>query len=179
MDEMCNDDAQVHVHRAARSCHVRFCGTVRLQITFDDRERDLYDAFCGAAARPNMRVRCQRLDLGDVLIRPDGDGDPGPIGPIVVERKRVADLMASVLDGRLAEQRARPERACPRRGAVCAPGSPPRRLRAGGRSSWWRARRRRRVSAAVPTGGATSSYLLGLWCRVRDTYNDIKPFFFF
>lgn len=53
---------------------------------------------------------CRRpgLAMGDVVIRSATDDDTatsqGPPLVIVVERKKVADLMASLFDGRLAEQ---------------------------------------------------------------------------
>ena len=72
-----------------------------LHYDFDDREHTLFAAFrARTAGRDDVVATQRRLDMGDVLIRP-ADGSPPHF---VVERKRVDDLMASVFDGRLAEQ---------------------------------------------------------------------------
>lgn len=65
-----------------------------MTVTIDDRERDVI-ALCPSAT-------VQRLTLADVLIH-DSNGDV----VLALERKTVADLEASVKDGRLQEQRAR------------------------------------------------------------------------
>ena len=65
-----------------------------MTLTIDDRERDVI-ALCPGAT-------VQRLTLADVLIH-DAQGDV----VLALERKTVADLEASVKDGRLQEQRAR------------------------------------------------------------------------
>lgn len=75
------------------------------QVTFDDRERSLFDAFCRytEARRPGEFVAtCERLAMGDILIRAGAD-DARDLC-IAVERKTLPDLMASAFDGRLAEQ---------------------------------------------------------------------------
>lgn len=95
-----------------------------MHITFDDRELDLVDAFrlhlTGSRAE-RIEMKVERLNLpadgsvgrmhrreppappplGDVVIRDAAETD-GPL--VVVERKRVDDLMNSLFDGRLAEQ---------------------------------------------------------------------------
>lgn len=71
----------------------------RLCIKFDDRERALFAAF-SALPGPLLEPFCtsrERLALGDIHIHDEAL-------EIIVERKRVDDLMASLFDGRLAEQ---------------------------------------------------------------------------
>ena len=71
----------------------------RLCITFDDRERALYAAF-SALPVPLLENFCttrERLALGDIHIHDQ-------TLEIIIERKRVDDLMASLFDGRLVEQ---------------------------------------------------------------------------
>lgn len=71
---------------------------------FDDRERDLYALVAAAAVRHNaaLQARVERLPMGDVVLAAAEGGDGEAI--VVVERKRVADLMCSRTDGRLSEQ---------------------------------------------------------------------------
>lgn len=76
-----------------------------IQLTFDDREQLLIDAFSRrVAGRSDVSFLTKRLDMGDVVIEPQAPAT-GPI--VVVERKHVRDLMGSLFDGRLAEQSAR------------------------------------------------------------------------
>ncbi len=64
----------------------------------DYRENDLI-ALCPEATTKNLPV-------GDIWIGTTQDGFPAP-GGILIERKTVADLVASILDGRYREQRTR------------------------------------------------------------------------
>jgi hypothetical protein len=73
---------------------------------FDDRERSLIDAFRrkSSGAAGVRGVVTERLPMGDVILEPPpADGGPR----VVVERKVLTDLVASVFDGRLAEQHQR------------------------------------------------------------------------
>lgn len=71
--------------------------------TFDDRERDLRDEFVRVVEETKNNtvenISLKRLNLADILIEPIQPG-----GAVLVERKRVDDLMASLFDGRLVEQ---------------------------------------------------------------------------
>jgi len=71
--------------------------------TFDDRERDLRDEFVRVVEETKNNtvenISLKRLNLADILIEPIHPG-----GAVLVERKRVDDLMASLFDGRLVEQ---------------------------------------------------------------------------
>ena len=66
-------------------------------VTFDDRERSLYDAFCAYRKDDDVVAECVRLDMADILGRADNLC-------VAVERKRIPDLVASLFDGRLTEQ---------------------------------------------------------------------------
>lgn len=81
----------------------------RCDFTFDDRERDLFEQFRLTVADIFNdcvgRVQSKRLALGDVLI--EATDTTGQFPSVLVERKRVDDLMASVFDGRLVEQERR------------------------------------------------------------------------
>lgn len=76
----------------------------RVRVTFDDRERALVGAFRSVLVTLNrtqdFEVVVGRLPLGDVELVAEG-------ATVLVERKRDDDLMASLFDGRLAEQGAR------------------------------------------------------------------------
>lgn len=78
----------------------------KCSFTIDDRERDLLDQFRRTITdMPNETVgsvECMRLPLGDVRIEAMDRVRAAPV--VIVERKRVDDLMASVFDGRLVEQ---------------------------------------------------------------------------
>lgn len=70
---------------------------------FDDRERSLVETFrrrVSAASAVPVSVAVERLALGDVIVT------AGNVR-VVVERKILTDLVASVFDGRLAEQHRR------------------------------------------------------------------------
>lgn len=71
---------------------------------FDDRERSLVQTFRRCVeGRTDVRVDCKRLAMGDVIVAADDGGGPR----IIIERKILTDLVASVFDGRLEEQHRR------------------------------------------------------------------------
>jgi ERCC4-type nuclease len=67
----------------------------------DTRESELIKIFEGGA---DMTVKS--LDVGDIWIGTDADGKMMEDG-LIIERKSIADLEASILDGRYREQRGR------------------------------------------------------------------------
>jgi ERCC4-type nuclease len=69
-------------------------------VTVDDRERALLSRL--SESLPSGRITRQRLILGDVLVCHTS----GEVA-FAIERKTVADLTASLHDGRFADQRAR------------------------------------------------------------------------
>jgi ERCC4-type nuclease len=71
-------------------------------VTVDDRERGLMACLSRTDAAMCPRSTTKRLLLGDVLIH-DSDGAVA----FAIERKTVADLSASLRDGRFVDQRAR------------------------------------------------------------------------
>ena len=73
--------------------------SVRVLIDTNSGEDALFQAVQGGGA---CDVSRQRLDVGDVLIRNESTGVA-----VCVERKTHADLCASIVDGRLAEQKSR------------------------------------------------------------------------
>ena len=70
-------------------------------IKIDSRERDLEDEFkqMSVSFRDDMKYVTQQLSLGDIIIC-DDDGTE----KIIIERKTLYDLAASIKDGRYAEQ---------------------------------------------------------------------------
>lgn len=65
-----------------------------IELVIDQRERDLKEYFCDKAT-------IEMLDIGDILFRKEQKTI------LVIERKSVDDLSASICDGRSREQRAR------------------------------------------------------------------------
>ena len=73
-----------------------------LEIVVDDRERALITAFASdSSTSTGISISSKRLDIGDVEVRVGGEL------VLLVERKTLADLSASICDGRYAEQRHR------------------------------------------------------------------------
>ena len=68
------------------------------ELIIDNRERDLISWLEGKG----VEHKVEQLDIGDILIR----GVDGA-SLVVIERKTVADLKASIIDGRSREQKAR------------------------------------------------------------------------
>lgn len=69
-----------------------------MKIIIDYREHDLYSKIEAAGIDPSTEIAKENLPLGDILFRRD-DTDV-----LLIERKSVADLIASVKDGRYKEQ---------------------------------------------------------------------------
>lgn len=67
-----------------------------MSVTFDNRERDAIKIACDRA----LKFTTESLEMGDILIRTDTD-------TLIFERKTVADLSASIKDGRFREQKQR------------------------------------------------------------------------
>jgi ERCC4-type nuclease len=66
-------------------------------IKIDNREKDLYKELKGVSA--NITIELQQLDIGDIIICDDLGNEK-----IIIERKTIDDLIASIKDGRYAEQ---------------------------------------------------------------------------
>ena len=73
-----------------------------MKIIIDERERDLYDK-CLSIIQENVKVDFQLskevLPLGDIFIKTPNDNSL-----ILIERKSLSDLLASIKDGRYEEQ---------------------------------------------------------------------------
>jgi len=73
-----------------------------MKIIIDERERDLYDK-CLSIIQENIKVEFQLskevLPLGDIFIKTPNDNSL-----ILIERKSLSDLLASIKDGRYEEQ---------------------------------------------------------------------------
>jgi ERCC4-type nuclease len=73
-----------------------------MKIIIDERERDLYDK-CLSIIQENVKVEFQLskevLPLGDIFIKTPNDNSL-----ILIERKSLSDLLASIKDGRYEEQ---------------------------------------------------------------------------
>lgn len=72
-----------------------------MRVILDDRERDLYLACENIVASNQTYVKLSKetLPLGDVYIKTDEEKDV-----LIIERKTIADLLASIKDGRYGEQ---------------------------------------------------------------------------
>jgi ERCC4-type nuclease len=72
-----------------------------MKIILDVREHDLYEKMLAAAAPDTPPPEKQALPLGDIaFVR---EGSPTPY-VLIIERKTIADLLASIKDGRYREQ---------------------------------------------------------------------------
>lgn len=72
-----------------------------MRVILDDRERDLYSA-CENIVGSNqtyVKLSKETLPLGDVYVKTDEEKDV-----LIIERKTIADLLASIKDGRYGEQ---------------------------------------------------------------------------
>ena len=65
-----------------------------MQLQIDSRETDLIQMFQQQPIPSNIEIQTSNLDIGDIII-----GDR-----IIIERKTIADLNASIVDGRYVEQ---------------------------------------------------------------------------
>jgi ERCC4-type nuclease len=84
-----------------------------MSVILDNRERDLVRIF-----RDEPTFSVKQLDVGDVHFCCKGkDGDETKIA-VIAERKAVADLEASLVDGRYREQRTRLLATCAEKGAA-------------------------------------------------------------
>jgi ERCC4-type nuclease len=78
-----------------------------MKIIIDERERDLYSLVeAGPPLPEGVVVEKQTLDIGDVLFYIEGgEGGAAAAEPsFIFERKTIPDLLASIHDGRYAEQ---------------------------------------------------------------------------
>ena len=69
---------------------------MRIELIIDTREQELIEKLSD-----NVDIKVEQLDVGDILFRQDGET------VLVIERKTVKDLKASICDGRGREQKAR------------------------------------------------------------------------
>jgi ERCC4-type nuclease len=73
-----------------------------MKVILDVREKSLYDQCIKIKddnkCFDNINIECMTLEVGDILIK-DTDSDK-----IIIERKSVSDLIASIKDGRYTEQ---------------------------------------------------------------------------
>ena len=75
---------------------------MKLKLTIDVRERDLIECCRTIMAKHSLSesIVCESLPIGDIII---SNADAGE-DLIIIERKTLADLSASIRDGRYAEQ---------------------------------------------------------------------------
>lgn len=78
------------------------CEMVKYKIIVDEREKGLWEALLPLAATlsSSFTLSKQVLNLGDVIIQREEDLVP----LIIIERKCISDLLASIQDGRYKEQ---------------------------------------------------------------------------
>ena len=74
-----------------------------MKLILDNRERDLYK-LCESLIQTesnfkDIKLEIETLDVGDIIIRDDNGDDL-----LIYERKSIADLVASIKDGRYSEQ---------------------------------------------------------------------------
>lgn len=73
----------------------------KLSLIVDERERALYDAlYPYLETFPTMDIRKQTMTIGDMAIVREGEEKP----VLLIERKSLSDLLASIQDGRYKEQ---------------------------------------------------------------------------
>jgi ERCC4-type nuclease len=85
-----------------------------MSVILDNRERDLMRIF-----KDDPTYTVKQLDIGDVHIMcPSTDSSTEPKTIVIAERKAVADLEASLTDGRYREQRTRLLATCAEKGAA-------------------------------------------------------------
>jgi ERCC4-type nuclease len=74
-----------------------------MHIIIDERERDLYDRIDSIinleGNKTSIQISREVLPLGDILIQTDGQRNV-----VLIERKSISDLLASIKDGRYEEQ---------------------------------------------------------------------------
>ena len=96
-------------------------GIVLMSVILDNRERDLMRIFASSVSQskddPSYTVK--QLDIGDVhFVCPSADSGSEQKTIVIAERKAVADLEASLTDGRYREQRTRLLATCAEKGAA-------------------------------------------------------------
>jgi ERCC4-type nuclease len=69
-----------------------------VKILLDCREHDVFEALSQTPS-PNSEIIVQSLDIGDIIITDDEDKEL-----VIIERKNIKDLEASIKDGRYEEQ---------------------------------------------------------------------------
>lgn len=81
-----------------------------MKIILDIREHDLYEKLCGGGVSgaagglvvpPEIKIEQKMLPLGDIIFT---RGDDEPPYVLMIERKSISDLLASIKDGRYREQ---------------------------------------------------------------------------
>lgn len=79
--------------------HYSIC--IIMKITLDNRERDLYEKIIpmNQSGDDGTTIMSSQLTIGDILIQTDDSNDV-----ILIERKSLKDLLASIKDGRYEEQ---------------------------------------------------------------------------
>jgi ERCC4-type nuclease len=72
-----------------------------MRVIIDERERDLYERCSGILSGNTLAIQLERevLPIGDICIKTDDGKDV-----LLVERKSLQDLLASIKDGRYEEQ---------------------------------------------------------------------------
>lgn len=78
-----------------------------MNLLFDNREHSLIDSCRKYIAINNIndiQIVIQTLDLADVIIKPIGNNNDDEKEVLYIERKTIADLLASIKDGRYEEQ---------------------------------------------------------------------------
>jgi ERCC4-type nuclease len=97
-----------------------------MSVILDNRERDLMRIFASSVSQSNddPSYNVKQLDIGDVHFVCPGSGEGADSGSepfktvVIAERKAVADLEASLTDGRYREQRTRLLATCAEKGAA-------------------------------------------------------------
>ena len=72
-----------------------------MKIIIDNRERELVKLLKAFSDNNgfNFVIEVEKLDLGDIIIKDDNDNTK-----LIIERKTISDLAASIRDGRYKEQ---------------------------------------------------------------------------
>jgi ERCC4-type nuclease len=68
-------------------------------IKIDMREKDIYNKCLTIIKNPNIEIKSINLEIGDIIICDNDDNEL-----VIIERKTLADLAASIKDGRYNEQ---------------------------------------------------------------------------
>jgi ERCC4-type nuclease len=70
-----------------------------MQLVIDERETHLYEKLCTLGSSPEITLKKQVLPLADIILLDKEDREL-----LMIERKSLADLLASIKDGRYEEQ---------------------------------------------------------------------------